>query len=253
MPLSSRHRRPARRGRAWPAPARVLCLAVVTALLALPAWAAARTLVESGTVVWPEGEPVRVFDASAWPRTVRTAAAVWNRTAVTPPIRFVASRADATVVIESGDRLLAHRCAGVPDCEGFSSRIGWRGGREHAVVTLPGARAGRERVLDEWMVQLAAHELGHVLGLSHDPAGCELMNPGGVRGSCAGPLWTRDLQGRFLCGPFGEDLPRAERLYGRRAAADYSPWCSRGGGPPARSAHRRPAEAHRLDPTVENP
>jgi hypothetical protein len=196
-------------------------------------------------VAWPRGEPVRVFDASGWPRTVRTAAGAWNRTSVTPPIRFVSSREDAAVVVESGDRLLGRRCAGVPDCEGHASRIGWRGGGRPALLTLPGARAGEDAVLDEGMVQLAAHELGHVLGLGHEPGACELMHPGGVRGGCPGPLWTRDLGGRFLCGPFGKDLARAERLYRRPAAAGYSPWCGTAGAqaPAARSGHRN----------VENP
>jgi hypothetical protein len=234
---SSQPPRPARSRWAQSATVRGICLAIAVALLSCPAWAgAARSLLESTVVTWPQHEPVRVFDASRWPQTVRMAAAAWNRTSVTPPIRLVASRADAAVIIESGDRLLRRRCAGVPDCEGHSSRIGWRAARDPLLVTLPHARAGADGTLDEGMVQLVSHELGHALGLSHDASGCVLMNPGGIRGGCPGPLWTRDLRGRFLCGPFGEDLARAERLYRRRAAADYSPWC---GAPPRTPEDRR--------------
>lgn len=208
-------------------PLRAALLVLVAVLLSSPAWAGpARSLAESGTLAWDSGKPVRIFDASRWPLAVRTAAGAWNRTAITPPIRFVSTRADADVVIESGDRLLERRCAGVPGCEGFTSRIGWRGGGEPALVTLPSRLAGDDATHDEAIVQLVAHELGHVLGLGHDASGCELMNPGGVRRGCDGRRSTSDAYGRFVCGPFGADLARAQRLYQRRAAPSYSPWCS---------------------------
>jgi hypothetical protein len=215
-------------------PLRVALVAVAAVLLSSPAWAGpARSLAQAGTLAWDSRTPVRVFDASRWPRAVRTAAGAWNRTGVTPPLRFVSERAGADVVIESGDRLLRERCVGVPGCEGHSSRIGWRGGREPVLVTLADGIGvgGDDAEQHEGAVQLASHELGHVLGLGHDASGCELMHPRGVRRSCDGRLQTRDAHGRFVCGPFGTDLARAERLYQRRAAPRYSPWCAAEGAP----------------------
>jgi hypothetical protein len=206
-------------------------LAAALALVSAPLWVpAALAAVTPAPAAWPAGSQVRVYDASGWTKTVRVAAATWNRTGVTPPIVLVASRADADAVVESGDRLLAERCAPVAvDCDGYSSRVGWRGGRTPVTITLPTPRAGADARLVEEAEQVAAHELGHVLGLSHDASGCRLMNPGSIRGGCAVRLWTRDVRGRFLCGPLGPDVAAARRLYGGRVAEGYSPWCATGG------------------------
>jgi hypothetical protein len=207
MPHTRRHRR-------WLAAARELLLAVVPAtLLAALLWQMLPVAASSSPRAWENGV-VRYFDDSGMRRTVITAAARWNASGARVRLEDVDSPGDADVVIEVDDRRLRSLCG--RDCLGYTTSIG-RPARGQTTVLLAGELRGNPRPLSVWV---AAHELGHVLGLEHrDGRACSLMSPHAFDTHCAPSLAAKPpTLEQLACVPAPADVQAAARLYGGDAA-----------------------------------
>jgi hypothetical protein len=176
----------------------VLCLASCTLV------PAAGGYVPAGKP-WPGGT-IRYYNLAAdqaWP--VERAVWVWNHSGAR--VRFVpSSRADAQLVI---GHFSHRRCV--------SHALGTVGYAQHASVWLPLVDENSGVCNSYSSAQAVAHELGHVLGLSHETRGCALMNPSGTwRGPkfCTSPNhweWRCDLLEV-------DDVRGAVALYGGKVA-----------------------------------
>jgi hypothetical protein len=168
---------------------------------------------------WPDGI-VHVYDDSGMTDTIITAAHRWTVSGARVTIEVVAKREDADVIVRSDDRRLQSLCG--RDCLGFSTSIGRpRGG--HAEVLLRSNLGGDPRPLSVWV---AAHELGHVLGLRHrNGHDCSVMSPRAFDTNCAPSLAaTRPTSDELACVPAPADVDVAASLYGG-AAATRDPRC----------------------------
>lgn len=133
---------------------RLISLAVAVAAACFAASPAAGY--KTGGKRWP-GTSVRYYNASPQnAAAVQDAVRAWNASGVR--VRFVpTTRKRAQIIIRTGPR----------GCSGFA-QIGSQGRFGVQVGS------GCER---RFMALIAAHELGHVLGLSHEMGRCATMNP----------------------------------------------------------------------------
>jgi hypothetical protein len=203
VPNESRHR--------WRnSAARELLLAIsLAALVAVVAWQAAPLSASSEPRPWEDGI-VKIYDADELGRSVTTAAQRWNRSGADVRLIKVAKRENADVVFEVDDRALRQAC-GV-DCLGYTSSIG-RPSDGQVRVLLAAELSGNPRPLSVWV---AAHELGHVLGLQHrDGHACSLMSPHAFDTSCAPSLAAEPpTLDQLACVPAPADVEDAAAIYG---------------------------------------
>jgi hypothetical protein len=188
-------------------------LPAIVAAIAL--WHVVPGAASSGPRTWDDGV-VRYYDGSGMRRTVTTAAARWNASGADVRLERVDSARDADVVIKVDDRALRARCGG--DCLGFTTSIG-RPSRGQTDVLLAGELRGNPRPLSVWV---AAHELGHVLGLEHrDGRTCSLMSPHAFDTRCAPSLAAEPpTLAQLACVPAPADVEAAARLYGGEPTRD---------------------------------
>jgi hypothetical protein len=158
---------------------------------------------------WPHGT-VRYYDESGMNRTVSTAAAQWNSSGADVEFREVDSAREADLVITTDDRELRRSCG--KDCLGFTTTIGRPDDGKDRVL-LGSALGGEARPLAVWV---AAHELGHVLGLHHRGGrACSLMSPRAFDTRCSPSVAVHSATpAELACVPAPRDVEAAARLYG---------------------------------------
>jgi hypothetical protein len=182
----------------------------------LAAWKAVPDAASGGIRTWPEGT-IAYYDASGMERTVKTAVTRWNQSGARVQFRAVRSREDADVVLAVDDRKLRRTCG--RDCLGYTSSIG-KPGDGPVEILLASMLSGNPRPLSVWV---AAHELGHVLGLRHrDGRACSLMSEHAFDTQCAPSLAAEEpTYEQLRCVPAPTDVQTAVALYGgRRLWAD---------------------------------
>jgi hypothetical protein len=188
---------------------------VAAALLAGVAavWQALPMTASSAPGTWDDGV-VRFYDASGMPWTVATAAARWNASGAKVRVVGVSTPEEADVIVESDDAQLRARCG--DDCLGYTTAIG-RPSDGPSIVFLAAELGGRARPLSVWV---AAHELGHVLGLRHRGGRtCSLMSEHAFDSSCAPSLTAAQASlDDLACVPAPADVDAAAKLYGGRPA-----------------------------------
>jgi hypothetical protein len=199
-----------RRQRRWLPAARELLLALVPAtVLAALLWQVLPVSASSTPRAWDDGV-VHYYDASGMHRTVATAAERWNASGARVQLEEVVSADDADVIVETDDRKLRALCG--RDCLGYTTSIG-EPARGTTHVILAQELRGNPRPLSVWV---AAHELGHVLGLEHrDGRTCSLMSPHAFDTRCA-PSLAADPPTieQLACVPAPADVAAAVDLYG---------------------------------------
>lgn len=181
-----------------------LVAGIVLGLLSATLVSSASAYIPGGKT-WPGGT-IRYYNAAAdqaWP--VARAVWVWNHSGAR--VRFVpSSRADAQLIIDhfAHQQCVAHAQATLG--YGTQSR-----------VSLPRLDENSSVCNSYASVSAVAHELGHVLGLSHETRGCALMNPtGSWRGA---KLCTSPNQWEWRCEILeNDDVRGAVALYGGSAA-----------------------------------
>ena len=162
---------------------------------------------------WPAGV-VNVYDASGMTGTMLVAAERWTRSGAKVDIRVVHDERAADVIVRRDDDRLLELCG--RDCLGYSTSIG-RPGDGTSEIVMRSSLGGTPRPLSVWV---AAHELGHVLGLHHrDGHDCSVMSPRAFDTRCAPSLAaTAPTQSELRCVPAPADVDVAASMYGGAAA-----------------------------------
>jgi hypothetical protein len=189
-------------------------LALVPAIvLGALLWQVLPVSASSSPQAWDNGV-VRYYDGSGMQRAVATAAARWNSSGAHVRLEQVDSPRQADVVLEVDDRRLYGLCG--HDCLGYTTSIG-KPSDPPTTVFLAADLRGNPRPLSVWV---AAHELGHVLGLEHrDGRACSLMSPHAFDTRCAPSLAADPATlEQLACVPAPADVEAAARLYGGEPA-----------------------------------
>jgi hypothetical protein len=162
----------------------------------------------SGPRTW-DGGAVRYYDSSGMTRTVATAAARWNTSGADVRLLQVRYRDEADVVIESDDERLRAACG--RDCLGFATTIG-RPASGRVTVFLS-RQLGDPSPLSVWV---AAHELGHVLGLRHRAGrDCSVMSEHAFDSRCSPALSADEpTPDQLACVPAPADVEAVVAIYG---------------------------------------
>lgn len=189
--------------------------------LALVAPASAPAATATG-LRWPSST-VTYRDKSSERAAVATAVAWWNDAPSSFSFVRAARGARANVTVRSIDRPRT-------SWDGLARwRLSSRGRIASARLDLNEAYLSRDS--PEYVAEVAAHELGHAIGLPHLSDRCSLMYPNSsVATRCpsgAGP-------GRYFCGPQAADVRSLIARYGGSLAGWPGTSCA--GPPPGRSA-----------------
>jgi hypothetical protein len=171
---------------------RLVLLALLCSVVVAPA--AHGYVVEGGR--WP-GPTISVWNDTGYRAPVRDAMRSWNAAGAKIRFKPAKSRASADVIVR----------VGVVSEQGLAV-VGYDSG---SMVTLS---RGLGRMV---ATALAAHELGHVLGLGHETRGCTVMAPV-VNAGAASRCGIGACKALWRCLVQRDDGNGAIALYGRRAA-----------------------------------
>lgn len=187
---------------------------------------------------------IRIADRTDRGVSLARAVRRWNSAGLGVRFELVADARRADVVARSSRRFIRGcRGANTIGCATVGSGLTrpWRTRRYLALIPRERGEADNGS-----MEETAAHELGHVLGLRHTRATCELMNSGSA---CRSPhlyfvrvpgcpvrmadgldpqVWCpQKIAVRRLCGPTRSEIKHLVAYYGGELDPAYSPWCER--------------------------
>ena len=154
-----------------------------------------RPRLDQGGQRWP-GTTVSVWNGTSYGENVRDAIRAWNRAGAKMRLVAAPSRGRADVVVLYGTT-----------SEQGSATIGYSGRRSTVLLSHGLGTAAASA--------LAAHELGHVLGLGHETHACSVMTPVieiGVASRCT----IATCRVLSLCLVQADDVAGLRALYGRR-------------------------------------
>ena len=189
---------------------RLLVLFVVAVALAAGIATLARGDDKPRDPRWPDGV-VNVFAPTQGSiDSLIFAARRWTGSGAHVKIRVMRSEADADVLVRLDDARLDKECG--RRCFGFTTALGRP--KEGKSEILLRERLGKPTSLSVW---IAAHELGHVLGLRHvaNSPTCTIMSPTFFDTRCA-PTLSEDVPRyrELWCVPTPTDIRAAAKLYG---------------------------------------
>lgn len=215
-----------------------ICAVMYSMVLMIPL--AAGSLAGSSIRPWPQGEPIRIYNPTVWKNTVAIAARGFNRTGITPAIRFVENPHNADVIISASDEAVDAQCTRGDHCLGYASQIGYHADRV-ATIYLPSGSQDLDKGIIRRYIQLTVHEFGHILGLRHITDGCSILNSDMGERRCGKKrlgIWTE----RFACGPLAPDTQALARLYQRpiEQSKDITCW-EPPQKPPGKARHQSPS------------
>lgn len=183
---------------------------------------------------------LKIYDRSTHGKALHKAARQWNGSGLNLKIVFVQKASQADVIAKSVKRFTRRGCTsvGVMGCA--------------SVGRKPWPYKGRLELRDAYkqdrtnpkFVDIASHEIGHLLGLRHTDRHCALMNnnsrcrkatqefkmdptcPAGD-GLLSSVKWCPSSKRQeMMCGPNIEELKKLIRIYGGEIREGYSPWCA---------------------------
>ncbi len=153
---------------------RTLTATLTSGLLALGLVAATSASAEAARP-WPGGR-ITYVDKTKDSKAVRTAVRAWNHSGVR--VRFV------KVKKPSRAALVIRNSKNVPSgCGSGRATLGYVPGGRAFVNILHGTDAGGQGCALPGQTLVLAHELGHVLGLTHNDSTCSVMNSSRSTGS----------------------------------------------------------------------
>lgn len=180
---------------------------------------------------WP-GKRITYFDASKDHQAVNKAVWLWNHSGIKMKFTKVKSKKRAKLVIRNSRK--------VPQgCGTGLATLGYTGKRQAYVNILHGTDADGQSCAWPGQTLVVAHELGHVLGLTHDDGRCSLMNSYHVNGVAQGQCVDRDpygfpSPGHWNCRVLQKvDIKRAKKMYGGKVKVRPTEWCDLGVKMPA--------------------
>lgn len=151
------------------------------------------------------------FDQSSYKKEVAAAADFWNRSGTRVHLSPTQSKRHADILVAT--KPLKARLAGLTSGS-ISSQTGWFVGQR--TITLEPDLSSRDRATElparlTYAAEVATHEFGHALGLSHTKVNCDLMSPNGYYNDDACDLPEKD---RVRCGQQRGDVVRMAEKYG---------------------------------------
>lgn len=182
---------------------------------------------------------VKIYDQSTHGGALRKAAKQWNQSGLNLKISFVQDRKEADVIALSVKSFNRKGCMG-PQIMGCAS-IDRRPWPYKGKLELRDAN-GRDRNNPKF-VDIASHEIGHLLGLRHNDRVCALMNNSSscrearrdtkldptcpvINSLLSAADWCPSShRERVMCGPSRAELGQLIHVYGGAIKEGYSPWC----------------------------